>query len=171
MQDALRASRAGPVEVITLLAKWDTAGTRFKAGYVDKVVGSAYLALVCWVPEEHCTTDEPGWDAATIVRSYTIRLLWRRGDSAQVEATYTAVAETGDVPRIIPRASIVRWQPLLLRMERRWRVVDPNSQKHPYESIATALRGWALTKADSAALDSLARLPIAPLDEVDLGAR
>jgi hypothetical protein len=157
---ARRASTEGPLQVVALLAQWDSAETRFdNSGRVRPDVDSAYQSLVCWLPDTECTTDEPGWDMATFIRRYSIRLLWQRRDSAQVEVEYEVVAESGDRPRIVPKAGVTRWQPLLRRLDGRWRVVGAESQQWPHESIGTARRQWALTRADSAVLDSIEHSP------------
>jgi hypothetical protein len=159
--EATAAALSGPSAVASLLVQWDTAGfTRGGVGAVSEEI-KARDSLLCYLPETHCDNVEGGWDAFTVVSGYTVRLLWQRGDSAEVRVDYAPVAAYA--PSEASPNQVVRsnepfvWTPRFLRMSGRWQVTGVESAEHPALSIAAARRAFARTRADTALLDSLAR--------------
>ena len=148
---AAQASQRGPLDVVRLLARWDTAGKTLSYGD-DADYDSARDFLICWLPSEQCQTDEPGWDSHSVVSGYTMRLVRQDGDSALVEVKYDKVADWSGASHYVVDQQPIRWTVHLERTDARWRVVDPESQKEPFISRDAALRLMARTRSDTMAV-------------------
>ena len=150
---AAQAMRAGPEEVIALYATWDTAG-KFLCHGCEPTYDRAVDALICWSPVDNCETDAPGWDASSIVRSFTMRTLNKQDTTARLAVTYDVVGRLiGGKLELGPSSQT--WTVELQRMRGDWRIVDPESQKPPSISPSAAL-SIVKTAADSTLLRRLA---------------
>jgi hypothetical protein len=147
---AQRATQKSPNAVIQLFMIWDLAGKRGSHGQ-DKGYDQAYASVVCWIPKEQCQTDEPAYDAAAIIDGYTINDASLHGDSAVVEVVGSRIAEF-DGTEIRQNKSSIRWIVTLRRLDGRWRIVSPESQRIPWVSIEAALQRYARTRSDTVAL-------------------
>jgi hypothetical protein len=149
---AVRAMKTGPLAVVSLYASWDTAGKRIcpmcEPGY-----GRAIFSMECWIPAADCQTDSPGWDVASVVRGYKIRQLSIGDTTASVAVNYSVLAKIVGNSLVLAPASY-EWTASLLRMNGKWRFVDPQSQVHPFVSPTAALE-LVKSASDSAALRKL----------------
>jgi hypothetical protein len=154
---AVRAMKSGPAAVMELYAALDTAG-KFYCNSCDIGYRRAHESMVCWIPNEKCTTDEPGWDLSVIVSAYRMRMASQSGDHAAAEVRYSVIGTfdsegltivDSQFTRQVARHEIASpwpitgptydWHVLLRRLGDRWRIVDPESQRPPFVSVAQAL--------------------------------
>jgi len=142
---AKEAMAKGPIAVVALLAQWDTAGKTLSSG-MEPAYDSARSLLVCWVPESHCTSDEPGWDTYSVVRGYQITPLVAGGDTARVDVEYQVDGESAEQGWNV-QPGVAHWVVRLRRMPEGWRVVGTESQKAPSISRETTVRrGFVMQK-------------------------
>jgi hypothetical protein len=146
MDEAGRAMAAGPEDVVRLLLAWDTAGSRFEPEHSE-----ALDRIYCYIPEENCMSEEPGWDVADVVRGYSIRSFLATPDSAVVEVSFDRlgyISLDGFVKDTVTQVHTL-W---LKSLNGDWRIVNVESQMGPHLSRSVAYRKWAGAVSDSAAL-------------------
>jgi hypothetical protein len=144
------AMNAAPDSVLHLLLTWDTAGLRFETEH-QKALVRAY----CYVPENDCMSEEPGWDVSSLVRGYSVKSLTDEPDSAAFVVTFDHAADVGNEyvdAAGVPAPDTVTFR----RMNGQWRLVGVESQMSPHLGLRAALSAYAKTAADSARLKSLA---------------
>ena len=148
------AMKEGPLPLVLLLARWDTAGHWTCSG-CEPEYDRARAMMVCWIPDESCLTDEPGWDVTHIVRGYTARLLSRSDTLAQVEVVYDRVAMVSAGRLLESPDHVLTWRATVQRGPQGWRLVSPSSQKAPCVSIGVALRKVLRDASDRSKLQAL----------------
>lgn len=160
-QAAATAKAKGPLALLELFTTWDTAGYFHTPAYIR-----AYDEMVCWLPAEDCTVDEPGWDMAVVVTDYSINIIAQSADSAYAEVTYGVLAIAFSNQLIPVDSALERriwkitgpvfvWGVALKRLTGGWRIVGVESMKPPFISAHVAL-GRMRSAADSTALKALA---------------
>jgi hypothetical protein len=144
----VRASAEGPIQILQLLTRWDTAGLRFDSAYA-RATGRVY----CFIPKEQCLSEEPGWDLANVVTSYAIKPVFEGPDSAVFEISFE---ELGTVDRggFSQSDSISRNTVWFKQINSEWRIVSVESQMPPHLSKSAAYRLWSKAVPDSIRLKS-----------------
>jgi hypothetical protein len=136
----------GPTEILQLLLGWDTAGVRFEEGQMK-----ALKKLYCYLPDEECMSEEPGWDMANVLVSYEITPILERQDSGVFEIAFDQIGSVdagGFSTAIVSARDTVHFK----RLGGQWRIVGVESQMMPHLSKAAAYRRWSKAVPDSAAL-------------------
>ncbi len=144
--EAGAAMRKGPLEVVSLYARWDTANKRTNYG-LDPEYDAALDSMKCFLPEEGCLSEEPGYDEAYLVRGYDVRVLNQTSEAADVEVRWDVVARrSGRLESFVgPLADTLR----LRIIEGQWRLVGVENQRPPHPSVTHALT-QAVSTSDSA---------------------
>jgi hypothetical protein len=138
----------GPGQATHFLVHWDMAGVRFDSAYVEAV-----RQLYCFIPEEDCRSEEPGWDFANVVTSYEIKTVLQAEDSAIFEIAFQQVGRI-DQDGFTRVDSTARDTVRFKRIKSRWRIVGVDSQLEPHLSKASTYRLWSKAVADSSKLRS-----------------
>ncbi len=140
------ATAQGPVGIVNLILRWDTAGVRFGPAYTE-ALGRVY----CYMPENDCMSEELAWGMANVVTSYEVRPVSERSDSAVVEVVFSQVGVV-DPSGFTENVASARDTVWFRRIDGRWRIVNVESQIQPHLSRAAAYREWSVAVPDSVVL-------------------
>jgi hypothetical protein len=143
------AMKESPDKVLRLLLTWDTAGLRFEPTHME-----ALDSVYCYIPEDGCFSEEPGWDVSTLVRGYSFEPLVSGPDTAAFALKFDRVADLSSNGVESPNST----EPDTIAFRRiagKWRIVGVESQISPHLGLSAALQRYAKSRADSASLSKL----------------
>jgi hypothetical protein len=148
--ELMRAAMAdSPDKVLRLLLTWDTAGLRFEPSHKE-----ALDSVYCYIPDEGCLSEEPGWDVSTLVRGYVVESLVSNPDTAAFALKFDRVADlTSDGVESVESSGpdTVAFR----RIAGKWRIVGVDSQIGPHLGLTAALQRFAKSAVDSASLSNV----------------
>lgn len=140
MREAMQASARAALD---LLLRWDTAGLR------DEPAESAALSrLYCFLPEQGCLSEEPGFDHAIAVRGYMVEPLYETPDSAAYSVVFDEIGVVW--PDGLEESQTTEPQRLrFARMAGGWRLVEATPALQPHLSVDAIARRYRGVHPDS----------------------
>lgn len=128
---------------LDLLLQWDTAGLRH-----EPAEGAALSALYCFLPDQGCLSEEPGWDHAIAVRGYIVEPLYETPDSAAYSVLFDEIGVVW--PDGMEEAQTTEPQVLrFTRMAGEWRLVQATPVLPPHLSVDAIARRYRGIHPDS----------------------
>lgn len=138
-----RAMQTSARAALDLLLQWDTAGLRHAPAE-----DAALSALYCFLPEQGCLSEEPGWDHAIAVRGYMVEPRYETPDSATFEVVFDEIGVVW--PDGMEEAQTI--EPQVLRfmwMAGAWRLVEATPDLQPHLSVDAIARRYRGIHPDS----------------------